>query len=156
MQEPTRQRETVGLDETPLHEACSLGLLDIVELLIRRQGSECLTVQNTVGRTPLDKLVFHEPINIPVGVTNSIRQHILQCYAGMIAQRDGPLCLHSVLQDAAFTAAAAAADDDDDDSSNIYEEKFQLSVGKLNTEYLQISLGIHHCCGTRLGARLGP
>ena len=46
----------------------------------------------------------------------------------MIAQRDGLLCLHSVLQDAAFTHVAA---DDGND------EEFVLPVGKLNTEHLQ-------------------
>ena len=46
----------------------------------------------------------------------------------MIAQRDGLLCLHSVLQDAAFT------DGDADDEA---DEEFELPVGKLNTEHLQ-------------------
>ena len=45
----------------------------------------------------------------------------------MLAQRDGLLCLHSVLQDAAFTDVA----DDGND------EEFELPVGKLNTEHLQ-------------------
>ena len=46
----------------------------------------------------------------------------------MLAQRDGLLCLHSVLQDTAFTDVAAADGND---------EEFVLPVGKLNTEHLQ-------------------
>ena len=108
---------------TPLHIACSRGRLDIVELLIRRQGSECLTFKNNRERTPLDRLLNSQNCS---EVKASIGQHILQSYAGMLVQRYGLLCLHSVLQDAAFI-----------DSDN---EKFQLPVGKLNTEYLQILL----------------
>ena len=61
----------------------------------------------------------------------SIGLHILQTYAGMLAQRDGLLSLHSVLQDAAFIDVA----DDGDD------EEFELPVGKLSTEHLQSLLG---------------
>ena len=61
-----------------------------------------------------------------LSVTNSIRQHILQAYAGMIAQRDGLLCLHSVLQDTTFIHGN--------------EEEFRLAVGKLNTQDLQTLL----------------
>ena len=123
--------------DTPLHTACRFGPLDVVQVLIRRQGSECLTLRDVHEETPLDRL----------GLSNyelfseekaPIRQHILQSYARMIAQRDGLLCLHSVLQDTAFTDVAAAYDDDDDDDSSIiYEEGFHLSVGTLNTEDLQ-------------------
>ena len=115
--------------DTPIHHACMRGRLDVVELLIQRQGSECLTLKNNRDKTPLDRLLLAQNhYNTPVGVTNSIRQHILQTYAGMIAQRDGLLCLHSVLQDAAFTDAA-----DDDEA----DEEFELPVGTLNTEHLQ-------------------
>ena len=68
--------------------------------------------------------------DVPGEVTNSIRQHILHAYAGVLAQRDGLLCLHSVLQDAAFTDVA-------DDENNV---EFELAVGKINTEQLQMLL----------------
>jgi len=87
--------------DTPLHHACLRGRLNIVELLIQRQGSECLTFKNDREETPLDQLA-HNHYNTPGGVKASIRQHILQAYASMIAQRDGLLCLHSVLQDLTF------------------------------------------------------
>ena len=108
--------------DTPLHTACLQGRLDVAQLLIQRQSSECLTLKNNLGMTPLDQLGQNRN-----EVKASIRQHILQSYAGMIAQRDGLLCLHSVLQDAAFTDVA----DDGND------EEFELPVGKLNTEHLQ-------------------
>jgi len=107
----------------PLHNACFMGRLDVVELLIQRQGSECLTLKNNREETPLDELRGQNRSEVKA----SIRQHILQSYAGMIAQRDGLLCLHSVLQDAAFT--------DVSDDGN--DEEFVLPVGKLNTEHLQ-------------------
>jgi len=109
--------------DTPLHHACFMGRLDIVKLLIRRQGSECLTFKNNREETPLDQLGQHNSEE-----EASIGQHILQSYAGMLAQRDGLLCLHSVLHGAAFTDVA------DDDGNN---EEFELPVGKLNTEHLQ-------------------
>jgi len=114
--------------DTPLHTACYQGRLDIAELLIRRdQGSECLMMlRNNREETPLDRLSRVRNWNLEVEA--SIRQHILQIYAGMLIQRDGLHCLHSVLQDAAFTELAA-----DDGSDN----EFQLPVGKLNTEHLQ-------------------
>ena len=114
--------------ETTLHAACFRRQLDIVKLLIQRQGSECLTVKNNCKETPLDRLAHnHYMYNTPGGVITSIRQHILQSYAGVLTQRDGLLCLHSVLQDAALTDVA--------DNGN--DEEFELSVGKLNTEHLQ-------------------
>ena len=125
--------------DTPLHIACRCGHLDMVQVLIQRQGAECLTLKNNREETPLDR-IGQTPMRrigqIRSEVNASIRQHILQAYAGVLAQRDGLLCLHSVLQDTAIThgADAAAADDD---SSIIYEEEFQLPVGKLKTEHLQ-------------------
>ena len=108
--------------DTPLHKACLLGQLDVAQLLIQRdQGSECLTLKNNNEKTPLDQLGLYS------GVKGSIRQHILQAYAGMIAQRDGLLCLHSVLRNAVFT----------EDFVALVLRRFQLPVGKLNTEYLQ-------------------
>ena len=110
--------------DTPLHIACLRGRLDVAQLLIQRQGSECLTCKNNREETPLDVLQ-----SLPLAkkeAAASIRQHILQTYAGMLAQRDGLLCLHSVLQDTTFM-----------EGNN---DEFQLAVGKLNTEYLQILL----------------
>ena len=106
--------------DTPLHIACGLqGRFDVAHLLIQRHGSECLTLKNNRGETPLDLLdQKHNEV-----LEASIGQHILQCYAGMIAQRDGLLSLHSVLQDAAFIDGN--------------DEEYQLPVGKLNTEHLQ-------------------
>ena len=107
--------------DTPLHQACNSGGLDVVKLFIQRQGPECLTLKNNREETPLDVVRSHS-LSKKEAVA-SIRKHILQAYAGMLAQRDGLLCLHSVLQDAAFIEG-------DDD-------KFQLPVGKLITEHLQ-------------------
>jgi len=112
--------------DTPLHQACYSRRLDVAQLLIQRQGSECLTLKNNLGETPLDRLA-QDRSGISGRATVSIRQHILQTYAGMVAQRDGLLCLHSVLQVATFIEGN--------------DEEFQLPVGKLNTEYLQILLG---------------
>ena len=112
--------------DTPLHTACFLGWLDVVELLIQRQSSECLTFQNNLEETPLDQLA-QDRSRISGKVTAPIRQHILQSYAGVLAQRDGLLCLHSVLQDTTFMEGN--------------DDEFQLPVGKLTTEYLQILLG---------------
>ena len=111
--------------DTPLHRACFWGQLGAAQLLIQRQGSECLTLKNNREESPLDRLVQNRSIRLRV--KGSIRKHIIQAYAGMIAQRDGHLCLHSVLQDAAFTVGA------DDEA----DEEFELPVGKLNTEHLQ-------------------
>ena len=109
--------------DTPLHTACRYGRLETVQLLIQRQGSECLTFKNNREETPLDRLsIGQDHYNTPGGDSNSIRQHILQSCARMIAQRDGLLCLHSILHDAAFTDVA----DDGDD------EEFELPVGTLN------------------------
>jgi len=117
--------------DTALHVACFGGRLDIVELLIRRQGPECLTATDIVGWTPLDRLGAGEAQSrIPSGVANSIRQHILQACARMIAQRDGLLGLHTVL----LNAASIDVVDDED------AEEFELPVGTLNTESLQILL----------------
>jgi len=111
--------------DTPLHTACSRGRVDVAQLLIQRQGSACLTLKNDREETPLDCLA-QDRYSIPGGVKAPIRQHILQPYAGMMAQRDGVLCLHSVLQDATFIEGT--------------DDQFHLLVGKLNTEYLQILL----------------
>ena len=108
--------------DTRLHAACFWLQLDIVNLLLRRQGSECLTWKNNREETPLDRL-GQGYLTIPIANTNAVRQRILQAYAGMIAQRDGLLCLHSVLQDTTFIDGN--------------DEEFQLPVGKLNTEHLQ-------------------
>ena len=101
--------------DTPLHIACRQGRLNVAQLLIR---SECLTLKNSSGETPLDLL--DQKRN---EVEGSIGQRILQAYAGMIAQRDGLLSLHSVLHAATFIDGN--------------DEEFQLPVGKLNTEHLQ-------------------
>ena len=111
--------------DTPLHMACRDGRLQGVKLLVERCGVECLTWKNNREETPLDQLVQSQNSS---EVKASIRQHILQYYAGLLAQRDGFLCLHSVLQDTAFIDVA----DDGND-----EELFQLAVGKLSTEHLQ-------------------
>ena len=108
--------------DTFIHIACHHVRLDIVNLLLRRQGSECLTWKNNREETPLDRL-GQGYLTIPIENTNAVRQRILQAYAGMIAHRDGLLCLHSVLQDTTFIDGN--------------DEEFQLPVGKLNTEHLQ-------------------
>ena len=63
-----------------------------------------------------------------------IRQHILQSYAGVIAQRHGVFCVHAVLQDATFP------DEDEEEEEDCNRVKFQLPIGKLNTEHLQTLL----------------
>jgi len=107
---------------TPLHSACFWGRLDVAQFWIQRQGSECLTLKNNREETPLDR-VGQTYLGIPIGVQNSIQQRILQAYAGLLAQRDVLLCLHSVLQNTTFIDGN--------------DEEFQLPIGKLNTEYLQ-------------------
>ena len=124
--------------DTPLHQACYSGRLDVAQLLIQRQGSECLTLKNNREETPLDRL-GQSRSEVPVKA--SIRQHILQSYAGMIAQRDGLLCLHSVLQDTTFI---------DGNDDGIPDSGWKAQYGAPAEAF-----GIYHCCGTRLGARLG-
>jgi len=115
--------------DTPLHSACFWRRLDVAQLLIQRQGSECLALKNNVEQTPLDRLsIGQDHNNIPGGVANSIRQLILQVYAGMIAQRDGLLCLHAVLQDSTFIHG-------NEEDGN--EKKSRLEAGTLNMESLQ-------------------
>ena len=94
-------------------------------MLIRRQSSECLTLKDSDEETPFD-LLGQNRIEVKASIQASIRQHILQTYARVLAQHDGLLCLHSVLQNAAFI------DGNDDE--------FELPVGKLNTEHLQMLL----------------
>jgi len=109
---------------TSVHQACFKGRLDLVELLIRRQGFVCLTWKNIFGRTPLDVL---QSLSLSKKeAAASIGKHILQSYAGKLARRHGLFCLHAVLQDALFTDGG--------------DEEFQLPVGKLNTEQLQMLL----------------
>jgi len=112
---------------TPLHIACRHGHFDAVQVLIQRSGGpelECLTTRNDNELTPLDVL---QSVSLPKKeAAASIRKHILHAFAGVLAQRDGLLCLHYVLQDAAFV------DGNDDE--------FELPVGKLNTEHLQMLL----------------
>jgi len=108
--------------DTPLHIACLNGRLEAVQLLLQRQGSECLTWTNFDLNTPLNR---PDPdfYSIPVGVVNSIRRCILQAYARMVAQQDDLFSLHSVLHAAKFL-----------DGYN--DEEFELPVGKLNLEDL--------------------
>ena len=107
--------------DTPLHTACRNGRLDVAKLLVERYGaeSECLT---KIDMTPLDCLrdVPAQEASDPIRI--HIIQCIIQCYAQVLAQRDGLLCVHSVLQETFI---------DGDD------EEFELPVGKLNTEHLQ-------------------
>jgi len=126
--------------DTPVHVACHHGRLDIVKLLLQRQGSECLTFKNSQEETPLDRLVLlgQARYDMHSEDPNSIRQHILQAYAGMIAQRDGLLCLHSVLQHTTFIDGN---DEDGHEEDGNDEELYQLPVGKLCTESLQSLLG---------------
>jgi len=116
--------------DTPLHRACCYRWrqLDVAQLLIQRQGSECLTLTNNLGQTPMDVLQIN-PLEKKEAAA-SIGKYILRAYAGVLAQRDGLLCLHSLLQDAAFTDVA-------EDGNDV---EFELSVGKLNTEHLQMLL----------------
>jgi len=113
---------------TLIHYACEIGGFEVVQTLVRRCGpnSGCLTASNGRGETPLDCL-----LDAPSGRQKEevvrARSFILQTYSQQLVQRHGPLCVHSVLRDAVFT--------DGDD-----EELFQLPVGKLSTEHLQILL----------------
>ena len=77
------------------------------------------------GETPLDCLRY-APSHRQKEELVRARKFILQTYSQQLVQRHGPLCVHSVLRDAVFT--------DGDD------EEFQLPVGKLSTEHLQILL----------------
>ena len=128
--------------DTPLHEACYWGRPDIVELLIRRQGSECLTLKNNREETPLD---LTDAFFIGEEPASSIQKHILQCYAGMIAQRRGLLCLHSVLQEATFINGNEENGSEEDGNEKDMdmdgnEYIVRLAVGKLISKNLQILL----------------
>ena len=74
--------------------------------------------------TPLDCLRYHFGEMDPEYV--AIVQVLLQTYAEMLAQREGLLCIHSVLQEVTIT------------EDNQY--CFKLSVGRLSVKYLQILL----------------
>lgn len=117
--------------DTLLHIACRYGHLDTVQVLIQGGGGpelECLTARDGNELTPLDGLLS---LSLPKKeAVASIRKHILQCYGEMLAHRNGLLCIHCVLQDVTFTALA----DDGND------EGFELPVGKLSTEHLQMLL----------------
>ena len=113
-------------NKTPLHGACRYGRLDVFQALIRRCGPDLeylLTLESNGHKTPLDCLQ-DAPLDRKEEA-DRIRELILQSYAGMLARRYGLLCLHSVLQDAAFIEQ---------------DDEFQLPVGRLNTEQLQTLL----------------
>jgi len=111
---------------TPLHGACCYGRLDVFQALIRRYGPDLdylLTLESIDHETPLDCLQY-APLDRKEAAA-SIRDLILQSYAGMLARRYDLLCLHSILQNAVFIEQ---------------DEEFQLPVGRLNTEQLQTLL----------------
>jgi len=111
--------------DTPLHAACcvvGVGRLDIAKSLIWG-GHECLTMRNNFERTPLDQA--NELLT--AGKRAPIQKYILMFFAAMIAQRDGLLCLHSVLQEATFIHG-------NEEGGN--EGGFRLAVGTLNTKSL--------------------
>jgi len=87
---------------TPLHTACRYGRLEAVQVLIQRQGSECLTLKDTREKTLLDCLScsgYYASSQKNEAVV-CIGKHILQAYAGLLVQGQGIFCLHSVLQNA--------------------------------------------------------
>jgi len=94
-----------GDNYTPLHAACGVGRLDTVQALTRRQGGgpgleSLLTAKTVRGLTPLD--TPRHPQMEPGTDIVSVRRFLLQSYAGLLMQRHGPLCVHSVLQDMTF------------------------------------------------------
>ena len=119
-------------NDTPIHFGCRYccryckeGGFEVIQTIIRHCGpnSGCLTANNEDGETPLDCLRHS---HLPQEELVRAHRFILQTYSQPLVQRHGPLCVHSVLRDAVFT--------DGDD------EEFQLPVGKLSTEQLQILL----------------
>ena len=93
--------------DTALHMACRYGQPDVVQFMIQRCGGPelvCLAARNVHESTPLDSLQIAETLSRKAAA--SCRKHILQCYGRMLAHRNGLLCVHSVLQDATFTALA--------------------------------------------------
>ena len=114
---------------TPLHAACYVGRLDAVRALTRRQGGgpqlESLLTANVGEVTPLDVLQHHQGEHGRETV-GCIRKFLLQSYAGVLIQRHGPLCLHSILQDVTFIPEG---------NEDLIAE---LPIGKLTSEDLQI------------------
>jgi len=121
-----------GDNYTPLHAACTVGRLDTVQALTRHQGGgpeleSLLTAKTVRGTAPLDTL--RHPQMEPGTDIVSVRRFLLQSYAGLLMQRHGPLCVHSVLQDVTFIAVEG------------YEDIIaELPIGKLTSEDLQILL----------------
>ena len=118
---------SMSQNDTPLHRACEFMRPEVVQSLIRRHGPECLTLKNVDGRPPLDCLPHASLPFYKQEPVAAIRRFILQAYAGMLAQRDGLLCLHQCLQDVTFLGG---------EDSN----RFELPVGRVDTEILQILL----------------
>jgi len=114
---------------TALHFACCLGdQLDIAKLLIDRCGveSECLTIKNIDGRTPLDSLRYSHSQEASDPIRIHIIQSIIQCYAQVLAQRDGRQCVHNLLCNTAFTHDTGF---------------FRVPIGNLDAQDLQTLLG---------------
>ena len=123
---------------TPLHAACFKGRLDAVRALIRRQGGGpqlySLTTVTTSGVvTPLD-LSGHGHVEPGTDTVVSIRLFLLQSYAGLLIQRNGPLCVHSVLQEMRFIPGGNIPEEGNEDLI------VKLPIGMLTAEDLQILL----------------
>jgi len=116
-------------NDTAIHFGCQNcrygGGFEVIQTVIRHCGpnSGCLTAKNEDGETPLDCLRY---CNLHQEELVRAHRFILQTYSQPLVQRHGPLCVHSVLRDAVFTGGN--------------DGKFQLPVGKLSTEQLQILL----------------
>jgi len=113
--------------DTMLHTACSVGRLNVAQLLLQRQGSECLlTIKNNREKTPLDCLQFPDTLfSLPRKAVAPVQKHMIQCYTQLLAQREGYQCIHTVLRSSAFTHGGG----------------FRLPIGELDTQDLQTLLG---------------
>ena len=125
-----------GDNYTPLHAACSKGRLDAVRALTRRQGGpeleSLLTAKIDGGAAPLDFSRFRH-VEPGADTVVSIRLFLLQSYAGLLIQRNGPLCVHSVLQDVTFIPENNIPEGNEDLIA-------RLPIGMLTSEDLQILL----------------
>ena len=123
---------TVRLEDgsTTLHEAVLNENLRAVQLLIQRCAKDNLYLDiDEEGRTPLDILQNYQN-STPTRNQVAICRLFLQCYTKEISERDGPNCLHTILQEASRRAQV------NDNGDPVYP----LEVGKLDSCKFQILL----------------
>ena len=129
--------------DTPLHTACRYGRLEAVQVLIRRQGPECLTFKNNWENTPLDQLSMGQDyFSIPGGS----RKFHPAAYSTSLRRNDS-----SARRSSRPSLSSSRGD--------LHSwQRGGIPACGWNAQYGEPAdpLGISHCHRTRLGARLGP